>query len=210
MKPMSDANLDLVSAFPAELRDDALKVVSALPKPPHTAHSFSVEIGEDTVMISYRIYHDPAQIDSSSLSRTQCELLGCLLTRHHSGFVRAENLTKILGTNHEWVPPFILQLVGEYVVEIICSIRDGLDRLNPLRCRIRAIQDDSSVSWHAFHRSRNGNGGAPHHASGILNDGSDASGRYAHRLRFRRSRRQISDGAHRSIHARGTRAAWQQ
>jgi hypothetical protein len=130
VKQMSDANLDLVNAFPAGLRDDAMKVVSALPNPPHWAHSFSVKVGEETVWIPYRIYHDPAQIDSASLSRTQRDLLACLLTRHHSGFTRAESLTKILGSNHQWVPPFIVQLVGECVIEIICTIRDNLDLLD--------------------------------------------------------------------------------
>ena len=130
VKSMSDSNLDLVNAFPAGLRDDAMKVVSALPNPSHWAHSFSVKIGEETVWIPYRIYHDPAQIDSADLSRNQRNLLACLLTRHHSGFTRAENLTKILDSNQNWVPPFIVQLLGEYVIEIQCAIRDNLDLLD--------------------------------------------------------------------------------
>ncbi len=131
LEPMSNVNLDLVKAFPAALRDDALRLVSELPEPPFTAHSFSLKVGQDTVWIPYRIYHDPAQIDSTSLSSTQRELLGCLLTRHHSGFVRAKHLSEIIDSNHEWIPPFVVQLVGEYVIEIISSIRDSLNRLDP-------------------------------------------------------------------------------
>ena len=130
VKSMSDNNLELVNAFPAGIRDDAMKVVSALPNSSHRAHSFSVMIGEEMVSIPYRIYHDPAQIDSTDLSRTQHNLLACLLTRHHSGFTREENLTTILGSIYNWVPPFIVQLLGEYVIEILGTIRDNLDLLD--------------------------------------------------------------------------------
>jgi hypothetical protein len=61
-----------------------------------------VNIGPEAVGIPYRIYHDPALIHSERLTRTQSELLSCLLTRHHSGFVREENLQMILDSNHEW------------------------------------------------------------------------------------------------------------
>jgi hypothetical protein len=130
VKSMSDNNLDLVNAFPAALRDDAMKVISALPNPPHWAHSFPVTVDEEMVSIPYRIYHDPAQIDSTNFSRTQRNLLACLLTRHHNGFTREENLTRIIRSNHNWVSPFVVQLSGEYVVEILCAIRDNLDLLD--------------------------------------------------------------------------------
>ena len=128
---MTCDNSALLKAFPAALRDDALKLIPALPETPLSAHSFSVDVGEDTVSIPYRIYHDPALIHLASLTGTQCELLACLMTRHHSGFVREEFLPKIIGCNHEWVPPFVVQLVGENVVEIIQAISDGIHRLDP-------------------------------------------------------------------------------
>lgn len=127
---MNSTNPDLVNAFPSALRGDALKLISVLPDPLTTANSFSVVVGKDTVWIPYRIYHDPSQIDLDSLTQTQKELLACLLTRHHSGFVRGENLAKILDFHHEWLPPFVVQLVGEYVIEIIRSIRSGIHRLD--------------------------------------------------------------------------------
>ena len=128
---MSCDNSELLKAFPAVLRDDALKLVSALPETLLSTCSFTVDVGKDTVSIPYRIYHDPTLIDSASFTPTQQELLACLLTRHHSGFVREEFLHKILGCNHEWVPPFVVQLAGEYVVEIIRAVRDGIHRLDP-------------------------------------------------------------------------------
>jgi hypothetical protein len=129
-RAMSRTNSDLVRAFPATLRVDALRVISVLPEASLTAYQFSVEIGQDTVWIPYRIYHDPAVIDAACLTRTQSERLACLLTRHHNGFVREEYLSRIVDCNHEWVPPFIVQLAGEYVIEIIRLIRDSIPRLD--------------------------------------------------------------------------------
>ena len=128
---MNSLNSNLFKAFPAALRGDALKLISALPESPLNAGSFSVKIGDELVWIPYRIYHDPASIDSTCLSQTQCELLACLLTRHHNGFIRHANLTRILDCDGEWVAPFVVQLVGEYVIEIVCSIRNRVDCLNP-------------------------------------------------------------------------------
>jgi hypothetical protein len=128
---MSSPNSNLFKAFPAAVRDEALKLISAFPEPTLNADSFSVKIGDELVWIPYRIYHDPASIDSTSLSQMQRELLACLLTRHHDGFIRHANMIKVLDCDREWVPPFIIQLVGEYVIEIVHSIRDRVNCLNP-------------------------------------------------------------------------------
>jgi hypothetical protein len=127
---MPEDNSELVSAFPVAVRDDATRLASALPHPDLTAHTFQVLVGEELVRIPYRIYHDVTRIDLGSFNTSQIELLDCLLTRHHDGYVREENLRKILGRNHQWVPPFVLQLVGEYVIEILAAIRDGLGNLD--------------------------------------------------------------------------------
>lgn len=160
---MSFTNSDLIIAFPKVLRDDALKVISALPEDSLTAKSFSVEIGEETLWIPYRIYHDPADIDFDCLTQTQSEILACLLTRHHNGFVREQYLSSILDCNYEWMPPFIVQLVGEYVIEIVCSIRDSVHRLDPELYRRFLIHNPAFYGttkrrvqsyWNCYHRGK--------------------------------------------------------
>jgi hypothetical protein len=86
-------------------------------------HSFRGELGDEQVWIPYRIYRDPASMDWTCLSQTPSELLACLLTSHHNGFIRHANLTRILDWDCQWVPPFIVPLVGEYVIEIVRSTR---------------------------------------------------------------------------------------
>ena len=121
----------MLEVFPKIVRADALVVISKLPEVPMTSDAFSVSVGPEVLIIPYRIYHDPSLIRSEGLTSIQAELLACLLTRHHDGFVREQQLKSILASRNAWVPPFVIQLIGEYVVEIINEIRDGLDQLSP-------------------------------------------------------------------------------
>lgn len=128
---MSHSNVHLAHAFPKSLRDDALQAASALPPPSwkYNEH-FSVRVDNENVSIPYRIYHDPAFIDTARLTTGQTELLDCLLTRHHSGFVREKHLARIICCHHDWIPPFVVQLVGEYVIQILHVIQTNLCNLD--------------------------------------------------------------------------------
>ena len=53
-------------------------------------------------------------------------VLACIYTRHHDGFVRHDRLSHVLGSGELWTAPFILRLIGEYVVEIVISIAGAL------------------------------------------------------------------------------------
>jgi hypothetical protein len=64
------------------------------------------------------------------LSPVQHRILHCLYTRHHDGFVRQRHLEQIVGSAQPWVVPFVLQIVGEYVVELLLAIRGGLANLD--------------------------------------------------------------------------------
>lgn len=128
---MSRANLNLVEAFTSAVRADALAAISVLPEVSLTSHTFAVNVGSETLTIPCRIYHDPSLIQPRELTGVQARILSCLLTRHHDGFVREQYLRKILDSKDAWIPPFVVQLVGEYVVETVNEIRDGLNRLDP-------------------------------------------------------------------------------
>ncbi|MER7737308.1 hypothetical protein ABTX34_03060 [Streptomyces sp. NPDC096538] len=80
-------------------------------------------------MIPHRIYNDEPPADRvASLSSRQQQLLHCLYSLHHNGWVRQRqrHLEQIVGSTDPWVVPFVVQLVGEYVLEILVVIRDGL------------------------------------------------------------------------------------
>ena len=92
--------------------------------------TFRAVVNGEAVAIPYRVYYDLGLVKTDHLSPLQQELLICLLTRHCSGFIREENLNRIVTCRHLWVPPFVVRLVGEYVIEILRVIQwncAGLD-----------------------------------------------------------------------------------
>jgi hypothetical protein len=117
-----------VSAFPLSLAGDGQVVSRVIPPtrlPP--TQPFQVDVQGETVAIPYRLYNDePGDDARNQLSPTQQTMLRCLYTRHHDGLVRQRHLEQVIGVWEPWVIPFVVQLVGEYVVEIQIAIRQGL------------------------------------------------------------------------------------
>ena len=51
-------------------------------------------------------------------------IAGCIYSRHGDGHVRERSIARIIGSSQPWVVPYVLQPLGEYVVEIcelICA-----------------------------------------------------------------------------------------
>ena len=126
-----DQDMQILSAFPQALRHDVVRVVSVLPTAFHSCSAtFRTTIGDEALIIPYRVYYDRKAISFGSLTSLQQVVLGCVLTRHHDGFVRGESLGRIISRKESWIPPFVIQLVGEYVVEILEAIHNNLSSLD--------------------------------------------------------------------------------
>lgn len=82
--------------------------------------------------IPYRVYWAVSEIREAGLAGCEKHLLDCILTRHHDGFERERRLQEILTVREPWVPAFVVQLAGEYVLEILDRIRRNLDLLDAL------------------------------------------------------------------------------
>ena len=89
------------------------------------ADPFTVDVRGETVSIPTRIYH-PEPTADVELTGTQRLVLHCLYSRHHDGKVRQRHVEQILVSSEPWVVPFVVQLLGEYVLEIVLSIAKGL------------------------------------------------------------------------------------
>ena len=122
----------LEAALPAHLQRDVQTVLKLLPSPPlQPALPFGVTVDEQPLAIPYRIYHyEPSAGAEASLTPTQFAILNCLYTRHHDGRVRQRRLEPVLRLNEPWVVPFVVRLVGEYVLEILLDIRRELVELD--------------------------------------------------------------------------------
>jgi hypothetical protein len=154
---------DLALAFPAALRDEALRALPALVlgwREP--SKSFFVRLDGETLAIPYRVYHAAAPV-TDALPEIQRVIIQCLQTRHHDGRVRQENLEWILRTPHPWTVPFVVQLVGEYVLEILNVIDARLADIDTTAYGAFLVENPAYVEltrarvlsyWSAYFRPR--------------------------------------------------------
>jgi hypothetical protein len=108
------------------VRDVLASVASGEMYPPRQA--FKVNVDYETLQIPYRLYYSPDRL-RRKLSDTQGIdklVFACLGTRHYDGYLRQECLTELLGSETSWLTPYIVQLAGEYVVEIADDVAHGI------------------------------------------------------------------------------------
>lgn len=161
-----DSGPRLADAFPSELRNDVSVAIKAMPPEDiHAMHGFSVLVRGELVHIPYRIYNpEPEQGALADLSRQQMEILSCLYTRHHDGRVRERTVRPLLESDADWIVPFVVQLIGEYVVEIIEVINDGLTQKADLgsyerfaaenRDFLELTKQHAISYWNCYYRSK--------------------------------------------------------
>src|SRR5437899_8923655 len=123
-------NLLLLHAFPTILRNEAERAILVLPPNPYGVGNFTVRVNDEALLIPNRVYHDTDVIHTDKLTSVQRIVVDCILTRHHDGFVRQNYLARIACSNYAWVPPFVIQLLGEYVVEILRDIETNLENFD--------------------------------------------------------------------------------
>ncbi|MFI5693505.1 hypothetical protein ACIA58_16780 [Kribbella sp. NPDC051586] len=131
----------LVRAFPTRLHAAASEVVGSLPASDYepagdiaTTYKRAcpgLRLGSEQVSIPCRIYNPrPEQSLLQQLDDERSLVLSCIYSRHHDGFVRQEFVSRILASDDACIIPFVVQLLGEYVVEICADVeRFVLERL---------------------------------------------------------------------------------
>lgn len=48
----------------------------------------------------------------------------CLGTRHYDGHIREQCVRRLLDVDEKWAAPYVVQLLGEYVIEVIQPIHE--------------------------------------------------------------------------------------
>jgi hypothetical protein len=135
----------LVRAFPSTLDNDVRTVTSLLPFQEREIQASDgivrrvdisvltlktkiiiAEVGGERVQIPCRVYfNEPHFALVERLTSVQQSILHCIYLRSHNGYIRQKHLESLRGISEDFVHPFVIQLLGEYVVEIL----DVLDRL---------------------------------------------------------------------------------
>ena len=114
----------LLNAFPSSMQTDVEKVISILPIEKSRTHIGSSEesifLNKENLKIPSRIYfNEPFLQDEIKLTDLQKTILNCIYLRHENGFIRQRRLEKLVDKTDYFVVPFTLQLLGEYVIEIL-------------------------------------------------------------------------------------------
>ena len=115
----------IINAFPQELTSDVSEIFKIIPLETKfkfdliSSDSYEVNINGEELKIPVRIYfNEPKEQNEKHLTERQKDILNCLYTRHHNGYVREERLKKLSDKPKNWKTPFIVQLLGEYIYEL--------------------------------------------------------------------------------------------
>lgn len=88
------------------------------------------------ISLPARIYvAEPSPELLQSLGAAEEGVARCLLARHHDGFVRQRQINDLVRLSEPWSIPYVLALLGEYVIEIHQSLAETL---------VVALEDDES------------------------------------------------------------------
>lgn len=94
--------------------------------------AFSVNLDEETLQIPYRVYYSHGLLRSNLLGSCGDTklVLACLGTRHYDGYLRQQCLRYLLNSDESWVLPYLVQLAGEYVLEIVDEVAATIGSLD--------------------------------------------------------------------------------
>lgn len=127
----ADLSAAIGRAFPVSLAADAgacARVVPVARLGP--AGQIAVLAGGEKLLIPRRVYNDePGPRSVAELSPRAQVMIHGWYTRHHDGRVRHRHVEHIVAARCLWAVPYVIQLVGEYVVEIIETIDAALAQL---------------------------------------------------------------------------------
>lgn len=117
------ADRPLSAAFPNELRSQSEAALSALRLSSEYDYGyFLVTVLGETLLMPSRALSPSGKPNLSGLSLQERQMAQCMLTRSTDGFERQAALREVLPINEPWSIPFVIALVGEYVIEIIDDI----------------------------------------------------------------------------------------
>ncbi len=154
----------LAEAFPAELRADALVAgaeTASLLDPRQWTERFAVKIANETVLIPARLNFVSEEGDLQPGS-TKWQMARALQTRDNDGFARQRAVRDVLANVEPWAAPFVVALIGDYVVEILSEIDAALtpELTNLLAAFIRENPEYWAITkqrvgsyWDAYYRS---------------------------------------------------------
>jgi len=124
---LSDTTIDFCNAFPSVIRSDVEVVLDCVPPSPWPPFESigPVQIDGEQLQIFFRFSSSEPDLSSVQFfNERQRLILNAIYTRHLDGFIRERHVRPLLTSDEPWIPPFVVQLLGEYVIEIIQLLDD--------------------------------------------------------------------------------------
>lgn len=156
---------ELAQAFPARQRKAALEAASLAGRwldPRYTSDQFTVRVDSETVLIPQRLLLENFRPQPGESAEVRWAGW-CLLSRSTSGYERQVALREVVRANRSWTIPFVIRLIGEYVIEILDDIEAALPDIDPALVRQFFIENPDFIAltrarvmsyWNEYYRWR--------------------------------------------------------
>jgi hypothetical protein len=163
---LSERIVGFRNAFPSMIRPH-VATLACLPHselPPSPNDIGPVVINGEQLRIPYRFYaREPESSCLQLLDDHQRLILNAIYTRHANGYIREQHVRPLLLADELWIPPFVIQLLGEYVLEIIQVLEDHIAVfLGPSYVRfarenrafLQLLRRRITSYWNCYYRNR--------------------------------------------------------
>jgi hypothetical protein len=157
----------LKTSFPKNLENEVANLLSLIKiNTKHSAYwGYEFNLENNPFEMPSRIYWEEHRLmEPKGLSQTSRTILACIMTRHHNGYVREKHLNNIIGSDEYWTTPYLVQLLGEYVVEILDLVLDNFDRINTTHLKNFVLENELywyttkqriASYWDCYHKYKN-------------------------------------------------------
>ena len=126
-------------AFPSYLIQEATALADFLLKREACLHEMvgqeRVILSGESLVIPKRVYF--GKYNPKSLTSREELMLYCLYLSHHNGYFREQDLQEVLQATEDFVVPYVAQLLGDYVYEILEVLAKNLPK--EMKCRLKSF-----------------------------------------------------------------------
>lgn len=125
-------------SFPEKMQSDVALVIDFLNAKQLEIHSKSemeIFLNGEKVVMPYRIYtSEPKDGEELRFSNTQQVILNCLYLTHNNGFLRQKRLESLKTNFDDYVIPYKMKVLSEYVIQIINELDTQINENTIQRC----------------------------------------------------------------------------
>jgi len=154
----------MLNAFPQSFKNDVATLLNKIQFKVDidSSECFAVNLDYEKLEIPYRIYWNVGNTSLVKLKGVELLIFSCLMTRHHDGKIREKYLINLFDCPNDFTSPFIIQLIGEYVIEILNLIYANISMLNSNNIRSFILNNDKYYKtiksrvisyWDCYYRS---------------------------------------------------------